>query len=285
MQARSAKQNKMPRPKTKGVKARKQKRFRTVPDDYRVRLGTAYETTLLIGTSFSETILDLTFTQPTNPPKFQGAYFTMYRNAFMHAQHVEIEIVNLGTNPVAAVMAESNSTDSASSSFDAVAQTKGAVYRVIGVAGDGSRTLMRHKYTVSGTLGIANKADSKSWFSPTVTPSYTPRPQLIYGFKCFGTIVGPTSTILVRTRIKYDIEFFTLANDVTNLNTHELCDEFDMIDNEEEIANVKEQHCSGPLAGTIQCNSPGSGYLNVTIPDNVPSKKAPLVNLHLAKRK
>jgi len=259
------------KPKKKNGHRGPNKGFKVVPDRQRVQLETGYEVTSVIGTSFSETVIDLTYPSLTNSPKFLAAYFTMYRNAFMYGQDINIEIVNIGSNPVAAVMAESNSTDSASSSFEAVAQTKGAIYRVIGIAGDGSRTVMRHKYSTGGSLGIKNEQDSKSWFTAISQPTYSPRPQVIYGFKCFGTIVGPTTTILVRVKIKYRIEFFTLANDASNLTHHlETSEDFEEY-NESEITEKKDISCSGNLV--------------VPIHDTVYSKKSPLVPLKLSKKK
>jgi len=217
-------------------------RFPPIPEKQNVCLETGYEVTVLVGTSFSETINELTSPNPVNPPKFLAAMFTMYRNAFLAGLDFSIEIVNMGTNPVAAVMAQSNSTDSVASSFDAVAQTKGSIYRVIGVTGDGSRTLMRHKYTAGGVLGTPNKADHATWFSPISTPSYVNRPQLIYGFKCFGTIVGPTTTLLLRVKVKYHIEFFTLANDVTNLNEAASDDDFQRYNEQEGDTSLERKH-------------------------------------------
>jgi len=264
------KNNKAPKKTKKGSKRHKNGRtFQAVPDRQRVLLETAFEVTSVVGTSFLETNVDLTYPSLTNPPKFLGAYFTMFRNAYMFAQDYNLEIVNLGTYPVAAVMAESNTTDAAGSSFDAVAQTKGAIYRVIGVAGDGSRTKMRHKYSNAGILGIHNEQDSRSWFTAITQPTYTPRPMLVYGFKCFGTIVGPTTTILIRVKVKYYIEFFTLANDVTNLADNLTSEDFDDCI-EEEIREKRDPSCSGNFA--------------VSIHDRV-SKNAPLANLRISKKK
>jgi hypothetical protein len=157
--------------------------------------------------SFQHTLIGVV-SPGTLLPKYWNSFFDIYKNAYIHAVHIKIELTNTGGRPISMVLAEGNSVDSVAADFNELAKTARAVTKTSMPSGNKSVVSLSHTARGSQLIGHRLEDSPEYWTRSGVSPTAAILPVMAFGYQ--PTLPGSSIDLSYMISIKYDIAYFAV---------------------------------------------------------------------------
>jgi hypothetical protein len=141
-------------------------------------------------------------------PRYWNQLFALYRYAFIHAVHVKVEFVNIGTRPFTVGISETNSNDYPAITMKILSETPRSKWTQCTTSGN--KTDINLNYVANGERLVGQKVrpDHDYWCTVGAGPAVAYLPKLAVGYE--STTIGTPMDAIRIIKIWYDIEFHTL---------------------------------------------------------------------------